>query len=705
MKKESKKLLYHYCNDCKIDIEPDDEKKLAEHSGHNITSVCDGDKDPSLVEEFQKKGLSLVTKKDNKEKEKDKRSPSKMALDLATSKIVKLVINQNSTDEVFAMIQVNSHVETIDLSSSRARYWLNDLYHRNIDSNEIHSDDFFKNVLNNIISYAQMNGTQRTKVHIRIAQLDDEIWYDLGTSDWSAIKISKEGIRTVKLDVNSPIFFRSQSLQSQVLPKENDEHALDKLVDLLKISKKDRIVFKVHLIGLFLESIPVPMMVLDGSAGSLKTTVTAAVKTIVDPSGRAKEDNVSTMSEKYDDLINQLANRYLSSFDNVSNVDHKTSDIFCRTLTGSSNPKRKLYTNQEEVIRSYMRKIVLNGIVPTLEYVDLQTRLVKYARETVNETNRITENEFNTKFTELLPSVLGQIFVVLCKVLRIRSELMPTIKPKERCADFEVWGEIISRVLGHKENEFLDTYYDKLKQERTSSQDAYPIISCIQTFMDNREQYENPISNFYTELKTIANDLGIDIKDKYFRFPKSSNKVSHDLKIVESNLEKLGLIVETYHYNNRDGRFTRHSSIIKISKKDTQTHLGNYQNVSSPPSPSSPDPNLGTKLGKDTGEDTHNPIELPLPEKDQITHESPIDEHGEHGEDTFQTSPGQKPYFLCKSHDAGPFHISESSISSGNILKLHQKKNCEILFLTKEECDQITEYSRNGGLKPDVLRD
>jgi hypothetical protein len=703
MKRKSKKPLYHYCNDCKIDIEPDDENKLDEHSGHNITPVYDGDKDPSLVEEFQKKGLSLVTKKDNKEK--DKRSPSKMALDLATSKIVKLVINQNSTDEVFAMIQVNSHVETIDLSSSRARYWLNDLYHRNVDSNEMHSDDFFKNVLNNIISHVQMNGTQRTRVHVRIAQLDDEIWYDLGTPDWSAIKISKEGIKIVKLDVDSPIFFRSQSLQSQVLPKENDEYALDKLVDLLKISKKDRLVFKVHLIGLFLESIPVPMMVLDGSAGSLKTTVTAAVKTIVDPSGRAKEDNVSTMSEKYDDLINQLSNRYLSSFDNVSSVDHKTSDIFCRAITGSSNPKRKLYTNQEEVIRSYMRKIVLNGIVPTLEYIDLQTRLIKYARETVNETNRMTENEFNAKFTELLPSVLGQIFIVLCKVLRIRSELMPTIKPKERCADFEVFGEIISRVLGHKENKFLDTYYDKLKQERISSQDAYPIISCIQTFMDNIEQYENTISNFYIELKTVANDLGIDIKDKYVRFPKSSNKVSHDLKIVESNLQKLGLIFEISRYNNRDGKFTKGSSIIKISQKDTQTSLGNYQNVSSPSSPSSPDANLGTKAGEDTGEDVCHQIDQCSPKQDQITHENLTGEDGEDGEDTFQTSLGQKPYFICKSHNAGPFHISESSLSSGNILKFHQKIGCKILFLTKEECDQITEYSRNGGLKPDVIRD
>jgi hypothetical protein len=126
-------------------------------------------------------------------------------------------------------------------------------------------------------------------------------------------------------------------------------------------------------------------------AGSHKTTATATIKQIVDPNGRGKENNVSAMAEKQDELILQLQNRYLPSFDNVSSIGPKTSDVLCRAVTGSNNPRRKLYTDEEESIHSFKRKIVLNGIVPYLDYPDLQTRLVNYARETVDETNRMTE--------------------------------------------------------------------------------------------------------------------------------------------------------------------------------------------------------------------------------------------------------------------------------------------------------------------------
>lgn len=479
-------------------MEVNDEKDLQWHKdvGHNIVP-----RDQVKVEGIDK----------TKEKEKDERTASRKCYDFAITKIKKLVISENNSDEVYAVVQVNNHIEAINLSSTRARHWLNDEYSKNIESNEIHAEDFFKTVLNHIIAKAQMNGTERSQIYNRVAQLDNAIYYDLGTPDWQLVKITKDGIKIVKFSSDCPVFRRTQSLQRQVMLQKGDEKALDRLAELLRIYTKDRLVFKVHLIALFLAAYPIPMMVFDGAAGSLKTTATATIKRIVDPNGTEKEDNVSAMAEKQDDLILQLQNRYLPSFDNVSSINHRISDILCRAITGSNNPRRKLYTDDEESIHSFMRKIVLNGIVPYLDYPDLQTRLVNYAREAVDETNRMTEQEFKQRLDELLPFVLGQIFMTLCKALREYDNLKDQIRPTTRMSDFEVWGEIISRVLGHQENEFLNRYYEKLNESNISSQDSYPIVSAIQSFMEGKESWENTASGLYHHLMTIAQDHGVDL--------------------------------------------------------------------------------------------------------------------------------------------------------------------------------------------------
>ncbi|HWP78974.1 MAG TPA: hypothetical protein VNL34_04930 [Candidatus Nitrosotenuis sp.] len=621
-----------------------------------------------------------VTTYDNKPKEKDERTASKKCYDFAMTKIKKLVISENNSDEVYAIVQVNGHTEAINLSSARAKHWLSDEYSKNVESNEIHADDFFKTVLNHIIAKAQMNGTERVHIHQRVAQVDGAIYYDLGTPDWQIIKITAAKIETVKFDIACPVFRRSQSMQRQVMPESGDDKALDRLVDLLRILPKDRLVFKVHLITMFLEAYPIPLMVFDGMAGSLKTTATATVKRIVDPSGIANEDNVSAMAEKQDDLILQLQNRYLPSFDNVSSISPKTSDILCRAITGSNNPRRKLYTDDEESIHSFKRKIVLNGIIPYLDYPDLQTRLVNYSREIVDESNRMTEQEFRQKLDELLPSALGQIFITLCKALRKYPDIKDQIRPRTRMSDFEVWGETISQVSGNLENEFLQRYYEKINEGNISSQDSYPIVGAIQSFMIERESWEGMAANLYHHLVTTAQNQDIDLQSKFVRFPKSPNKLTKELVIVQPLLKSIGFSVEMYRYTKNDGKFMKNTSIVRISRKEYQSPL--FPGVSPLPPPSPPTPDLGTKTGGDTGGDTGPEKHVSPPEKAEFTHENAAG--GDSGDGG--GSPGKAPgWFTCETHKAGPFPVDAVSKSSGSILEFHRNLGCQIRYMDGED--------------------
>ena len=374
---------------------------------------------------------------------KDTRSQSRILFDYAMSNIEKLYIQDNNREEVYVLVPINNHSEFINISSSRFLNWLSDSYSKIIDINEIHGEDFYRKISHAIESYCKINISERTRFYNRVAQLDDSIWYDLGTEDYTAIKITNKKTNTVKLGINTPFFERTQSTYPQVLPKYDNQNALKELAKLLKIKPIDHTVFVSHVVCFLFSSIPIPIMVFDGTAGSIKTTATATIKRIIDPSGISKDDNVFDISKKPDDLIVQLEGEYMSSFDNVSYVDGDTSDILSRSITGATNVKRKLFKNKERVMLKFMSKIVLNGIIPTLEYPDLQTRIINYERLLIDDSNRILEKDFEKKLQTLIPQVLGNIFFILSKALQDYPKLSKKIRPKTRMADFEVWGEII----------------------------------------------------------------------------------------------------------------------------------------------------------------------------------------------------------------------------------------------------------------------
>ena len=385
---------------------------------------------------------------------KDKRSESRILFDLAMSNIKKLYIQDNNQEEVYALVPINNHIEFINMSSSRAINWLSNLYSRVINTNEIYGEDFYRKVSHAIESNCKINISDRTRFYNRITQLEDSVWYDLGTDEHNAVKITKKGTEIVNLDITTPFFERTQSTHSQVLPTYENQNALRELAELLKIKPKDTLVFMIHTVCFFFSEIPIPIMVFDGTAGSIKTTTTATIKRIVDPSGISKLDNINAMSKKPDDLIVQLEGEYMSSLDNVSYVDPDTSDILCRAVTGATNVKRKLFKNKERVMLKFMSKIVLNGVLPTLEYPDLQTRILNYERLTIDGSNMMLELDFEKKLKSLMPQILGNIFTLISNSLQDYPKLSKKIKPKTRMADFEVRGEIISRRLGFEKMNF-----------------------------------------------------------------------------------------------------------------------------------------------------------------------------------------------------------------------------------------------------------
>ncbi len=105
---------------------------------------------------------------------------------------------------------------------------------------------------------------------------------------------------------------------------------------------------------------------------------------------------------------------------------------------------------------------------------------------------------------------------------------------------------------------------EKLKSSAISSKDAHPIIAIIEAIVVD-ENYENTMGELYQLVRNTAIGMGVEITNKYIRFPKIDNQLGRELVVISPVLEKLGYTVEQWN-NTTDDKFTKNVKLVKIMK-------------------------------------------------------------------------------------------------------------------------------------------
>lgn len=503
----------------------------------------------------------------------DEKTITDKLLEITHLDIIKKVIDNNDNNKVYGLITVNGHFETILLGSVRAREWLQYRYYQ--INNKSCSQDQCKEVLQIAISEIKFNSSSRKEIiYNRIAMVDDSIFYDMCTSDWRIIEITSNGWNTIPMDEDTPMFERKQQQTKQVDPISSDinYNALNEMCSLLRIKLADRMMFKIHLVSFFIEKYPIPIMIFTGDQGSIKTTLMQTVKMIVDPSAQLS----SRLHKKMEDISIHLYNRYLSAFDNISNFNKDIADLICRVITGEGDSKRELYTDMDEIILNYKRKIIVNGISPSLDYPDLVDRSIFYETTPITENERLTIEEFLQKRDEIIPHLINQIFNILCKSITNYKISKTDLKGKmQRMSDFSIWGEAIARSMGIEKMSFIKVYTERIKLDALDIVNSYPIFKIVQKMMDDIPKYEDTISNFYDYLKNHAIEQDIDIKSAESKFPKGPNKVREQIKILRPTFKELGFDITLIRNNNptKEKVWNKGVMIIRIFKIEKEQLL------------------------------------------------------------------------------------------------------------------------------------
>jgi hypothetical protein len=459
---------------------------------------------------------------------------------------------KDQTGAFYAVIERNNHDELVNMNSEEFSRYLSKLYY-GAENRVIN-----KNTINNSKRLLESFTTETRTLNNRVAKIGNIIYYDLNNEEWQCIKITEDGWEIVE---NPLLFYRGDPNRVQVQPRlpfaeitptDRNRRWVRDLVDKFFIKYDfQRIIAEIYIISLFISDISHPIILPTGPRASGKTLLLRCIRQIVDP--RPFSTLVERLPRDDKDRRVSILNSYLACFDNESHLNPDLMDEICTWVTGFSMSVRELYTTDEMRTFSAQRALGITGINIPITNSDALDRAFIVDMESVpdgsdenSESKLISENKFIAGIKSSVPDILEYIFNVLVKSLERYDEVERQIRPNHRLADFVIWGETISRVIGNKHNEFLQAWYQNTQQQNINVVQNDPFAELLIEFILNHCQ-ENEFriepQHLLINLKHHAETVGIR-HDRVKWFPQRAVWVSRKIKTLIKDLKVANILVD-----------------------------------------------------------------------------------------------------------------------------------------------------------------
>jgi hypothetical protein len=430
-----------------------------------------------------------------------------------------------SDDRAYACVPVNSHKETIAVRSRKFRALLIRTYHggsgkaantRSIEE----AVAFFEG--------AALCGKELA-VHTRLATHGEAIYLDLCNERWEAVEITVDGWRVI---TEPPVRFR-RTRGMLALPTPRRGGRISDLRRFVNVATQDDFVLLVACeLAALRPDLPYPVEVLHGEQGSAKSTTAKVQKKLVDPT----EPLLRSLPREGRDLYIAASNSLIVSLDNVSGLPVWLSDDLCRLATGGGFATRELYSDDEEIIFSALRPIILNGIEEIATRSDLLDRCILLELPMIAKEKRRAEADFWREFEQVRAGILGSLLdAVACGLKNLPTTRLESCP---RMADFAMWIAACEPALGWPPGTFLKAYERNRGEANSLSVDASVIGTLIQEIAAQGEWIGTA-----TELWKKLDELARDDAQKQAGWPKNGRAVSGQLKRIAPNLRAQGITV------------------------------------------------------------------------------------------------------------------------------------------------------------------
>lgn len=406
------------------------------------------------------------------------------------------------------------------------------------------------------IAAAGINDGEEITTHVRAAKKDLGYLIDLCNEQWQAVWVTPSGWQVIE---PSPVLFtRTQSMRP--LPQVVGGGDIGLLWQHANIPADRRVFVLTWLLDSFRPDTPFPVLELVGEQGSAKSTTQSVLRSLVDPNkvmlrGRPKS---------VEDIFVAAANNWLVSYENLSGLTAEQQDVFCTLATGGGFAARQLYTNGEEHVMETKRPVVLNGIAVVATRPDLIDRVIHVDMPTIPSESRKDDADTSAAWELDRPFVFGALMDLFVKALRI----LPTVKltHKQRMADFERFGEAVSRALGFAPGDFQRQYAELIRAGIDRALESNVVAQVLDKYFEARIDPWN-WKGTAGQLYELLNNQNITDRGNWPRSPKG---LADQLRRVAPAYRAKG--IEISHLgHSREGALWRIAPIRNLHLSTTTT--------------------------------------------------------------------------------------------------------------------------------------
>lgn len=368
--------------------------------------------------------------------------------------------------------------------------------------------------------YEQASTGKRMILH------NNTLYYALNKNRY--VIINADGV-SISNSLPDDVYFVSTQLESQVEPDFNTkpEELPELLLSICNIDKEQISLLLANILSFFRDDINSPILVLQGSQGSCKSSCARIIRSIVDP------DKIDLMSfpDKEDGLVAAPSNNDICLFDNVEKITETMSSKLCIAVTNGFVNTRKLYTDNTEISINISSNIILTCIEDVVSQSDLAERsnVIHLERIPVYR----TESDIKKQVAQLMPKILGAVFNTLSNIFAIADSIQ--LKSPPRMADFAKFAMAAIKTVGLDKDKFFDLYTNRVRETVSVSASDDPLITCIESILarSNNGTIEMPSQ----QLLENINRLHI-CTNRY-----SSSSLSRALSARTTELEAVGIIL------------------------------------------------------------------------------------------------------------------------------------------------------------------
>ena len=369
---------------------------------------------------------------------------------------------------------------------------------------------------------------------------ETKLFIDLGDDRWKMVTVS-DGGWSVELQ-DAPRFLRNKHQLAMKEPEPGgDPFELFKFVSV--DSEEEKLLVLAWTLGAFFPSIPLPMLIIVGPPGSAKTTRSRRLRSLLDPSVTPVLGDMELSN-----LFLTFQNHAVPCFENVSKFTRKEADMFCRAVTGNGVERRKMFTDSDQVIYSFRRPIIINGIDTPSIRPDFLDRSVIINCRRMKQFKTLKELDCN--FEEARPRLFGALLDLLAKTLKEFDSA--STSGEFRMADFARFGRAMASALGKEPKSFDDAYRLNVRHQDLEILEATPMVKAVTKFAA-RHNAKKPWKGTADELLKLLHDVAYTNSDHDAKadLPKSPRWLSSRLSELVASLASEGVVLERLPRTNK----------------------------------------------------------------------------------------------------------------------------------------------------------